>query len=110
VFLHGHLAAAVAVLLYFVLQLAVPILLARGTWNRVKSLFFFLLGLFLSHISLALASPYWRSAVPHPFQFVDFGQAIPTPVDWPWYFLGYYMGKNTQHIPGASQELEILPV
>lgn len=94
VFLHGRLAAAISILLYPVLMLAVPILLTRGLGIRVKSLFFFLLGLYLSHIPLALASPYWRSAVPHPFQFIDFGQAIPTPVDWPWYFLGYYIWER----------------
>mgnify|MGYP000207820259 CR=1 FL=1 len=94
VFLHGRLVVAVSVLLFFALQLAVPILLARGAWDRVKSVFFFLLGLYLSQILMTFISPLWRAVVRHPFEFVVFGQAIPTPVDWPWYFLGYYIWER----------------
>ncbi|AET34160.1 hypothetical protein [Pyrobaculum ferrireducens] len=97
-FIRGAAAAVLSIFLFYVMLLAVPILLARGVWSRLKSLFFFVAGLALSGFVIAAASPYWRSAVPHPFQYVDFGQAIPTPVDWPWYFLGYYIWERVHNM------------
>ncbi|MCX8136186.1 hypothetical protein [Pyrobaculum aerophilum] len=94
VFVSGRAVAALVFLLYLASMLAVPLFFARGVWNRFKSLFFFVLGHFLSGVPLLLISPLWRSLVPHPFGFVDFGPAIPTPVDWPWYFVGYYVWER----------------
>lgn len=98
VFVRGQVAVAFAILLHIGFMLATPLLLARGGWNRFKSLVFFILGLVASGVVLLFASPLWRAVVPHPFGIVTFGYVIPTPVDWPWYFVGYYIWERVHSL------------
>lgn len=98
VFIRGAAAAAFAILVYLALAVATPLLLARGAWGRLKSLFFFTAGLFASGLVLLATSPFWRDFVPHPFGFLSFGEVVPTPVDLPWYFLGYYIWERVHSL------------
>lgn len=108
-FLRGPLAANVAALVFLVSFFVLPFFWARGDlWARVKFWFFYVLDIYASQLALYLLSPPWRALVGHPFTFIGYGPAAPTPVDAPWYFLGYYLWERVHHLYKRPRSLKNL--
>ncbi len=110
-FVRGVAAVYLGILVWLV-SLFLPLFwTGGGAGRRVLSWLTWLGGLVASQFVIALLSPPWRELVPHPFTHYLYpaGAAVPTPVDAPWYFLGYYVWERVhalyRGVPRTLREL-----